>query len=45
MLVFLSINNVELEYDDNELIKLIWSLASGESDYTVVLKWLQQHII
>ena len=44
MLVFLAINNIELEYNDDELIKLILSVASGESDDTHILQWLQQHI-
>ena len=45
MLVFLSINGVELEYRDNELIELILSVASSESDDKHILRWLQQHII
>lgn len=45
MLVFLSINGVELEYSDKELIELILSVASSESDDKHILRWLQQHII
>ena len=45
MLVFLSINSVELEYSDNDLIDLILSVASSESNDKHILQWLQQHII
>lgn len=45
MLVFLSINNVELKYSDNDLIDLILSVASSESNDKHILQWLQQHII
>ena len=45
MLVFLTMNGVMLEYEDEELIQLILSVASGESDDTHIRKWLQQHIV
>lgn len=45
MLVFLSINNAELSYSDDELIRLILGIASGEYDDKHLLNWLQQHLI
>lgn len=45
MLVFLSINNAEISYFDNELIRLILGIASGEYDDKHLLNWLQQHLI
>ncbi|MGM9937240.1 MAG: type II toxin-antitoxin system death-on-curing family toxin [Candidatus Ornithomonoglobus sp.] len=45
MLVFLAINNIELEYTDDELINLILSVASGIKNDTHILQWIQQHIV
>lgn len=45
MLVFLAINNAELSYSDDELIRLILGIASGEYDDKHLLNWLQQHLI
>lgn len=45
MLVFLSINNAELSYSDDELIRLILGIASGQYDDKHLLNWLQQHLI
>lgn len=45
MLVFLSINNAELSYSDDELIRLILGIASGEYDDKHLLNWLQHHLI
>lgn len=45
MLVFLSINNAEISYSDDELIRLILGIASGEYDDKHLLNWLQQHLI
>ena len=45
MLVFLAINDIDLEYSDIELIELILSVASGTQSDSDILRWLQQHII
>jgi death-on-curing protein len=45
MLVFLAINNAELSYSDDELIRLILGIAAGEYDDKHLLNWLQQHLI
>lgn len=44
MLVFMYLNNIELEYDDDELIKLILDVAAGKTDDKQLLIWLQTHI-
>ena len=43
MLVFLVLNGIELEYDQNELTAIILSVASGESNYADLLNWLLSH--
>lgn len=45
MLVFLAINNAELSYSNDELIRLILGIAAGEYDDKHLLNWLQQHLI
>ncbi len=45
MLIFLRLNNVELEYDDDELIALILGTAAGENDDKTILEWLKNHIV
>lgn len=44
MLVFLDINQIELCYEDDELIAVILSVASGTMDYNGLLSWLQEHL-
>ena len=44
MLIFLLLNNVELEYDDDDLISLILGTATGEYDDKTILEWLKNHI-
>ena len=44
MLVFLTLNNITLSYEDDKLIFTILSVASGEMDADGLLKWIQQHI-
>ncbi len=44
MLVFLTINGIELSYSDDELIQLIVSLASGSAEYDTILSWLRDHV-
>lgn len=44
MLVFLALNNVTLSYEDETLIKIILSVASGELNADGLLRWIQQHL-
>ena len=44
MLVFLAVNGISLSYEDDDLIRIILSVAAGELDYTGLLNWLQRHI-
>ena len=44
MLVFLAVNQIELQYEDAELVRLILGIAAGEYDETYLHAWLQQHI-
>ena len=45
MLIFLRLNNVGLEYDDDDLIALILRTAAGENDDKTILDWLKKHIV
>ncbi len=45
MLIFLRLNNVELEYEDDDLIALILGTAAGENDDKNILEWLKNHIV
>ncbi len=45
MLIFLRLNNVELEYDDDNLIALILKTAAGENDDKTILEWLKNNIV
>ena len=39
MLAFLDINQLSLDYTDEELIHVILQVASGEMDYNGLLDW------
>ncbi len=45
MLIFLRLNMVVLEYDDEELITLILETAAGKNDDKTILEWLKNHIV
>lgn len=45
MFVFLKLNNVELEYEDDELIVVILSIALGDMDDERMREWIENHII
>ena len=45
MLIFLRLNLVALEYDDEELITLILETAAGNNDDKTILEWLKNHIV
>lgn len=44
MLVFLTLNGIEIEYEDNDFIHLVFGVASGEISDIQLLEWLKQHI-
>ena len=44
MLVLLDINNISLEYDDDELITVIMGVASGELSDEDLKNWLNNHL-
>ncbi len=43
-IVFLSINQVFLEYDDEEIISLVLSLADGSASEEDLCNWLRRHV-
>ncbi len=43
MLVFLSLNSIELDYVWNELVEIILQVASGETDCAGLLQWILLH--
>jgi len=44
MLLFLEFNGFELVYDDNDLINLIMSIASGEKGNEELEDWIRKHV-
>lgn len=44
MLVFLAMNNIEIEYEDNDFTQLILGIAAGEISAEQLLAWLQSHV-
>lgn len=45
MLIFLSLNNVLLEYEDDDLINIILSIASGNMGDEKLQEWIEDHIV
>ena len=45
MIAFLEVNSISLEYEDDELIEIILSVASGVSLDEDLVVWLKDHII
>lgn len=45
MLMFLSLNNILLEYEDDDLIDVILSIASGDMDDEKLREWIENHIV
>lgn len=43
MLVFLALNNIELDYTQDELTEIILSVAATEKDFTDLLDWITDH--
>lgn len=44
MLVLLGINEIELQYDDEDLINLILKIAAGKADDRALNAWVRSHI-
>lgn len=44
MLVFLALNGIGLEYNDDDLIAIILDIAAGRADYPALLEWVQAHL-
>ena len=43
MLVFLAVNGIELRYEQQELIDIVLSVASGQIDRQGLLQWILDH--
>ena len=43
MLTFLDINGAEIEFDEDELIKMIFNVADNSITYEEFLNWLEAH--
>lgn len=44
MLIFLMLNGIDVDYEDEELTRLILGVAAGEISSEQLLAWLQAHI-
>lgn len=44
MLVFLELNGVTLQYEQEELIDIILSVASGQADADELFHWICAHL-
>ena len=44
MLAFLMLNGIDVDYEDEELTRLILGVAAGEISSEQLLAWLQAHI-
>ena len=44
MLVFLMLNGIDVDYEDEELTRLILGVATGKISSEQLLAWLQAHI-
>ena len=43
MLVFLALNNIELDYAQDELVNIILAVAASEKDFPDLLDWVNEH--
>ena len=43
MLVFLALNDIQLDFTQEELIQIFLDLASNNSDYNTLLVWIRSH--
>lgn len=44
MLVFLALNEIELKYNDDDLIAIILDIAAGRAEYPALLEWVKAHL-
>ena len=44
MLTFLELNNVFIEYAEEDLLEIIFRVAEGSCDYSDLLQWIKNHI-
>lgn len=45
MLVFLTLNRIETNYTQDDLINIIMGVASGQCNYADLLEWVRAHTI
>ncbi len=43
MLIFLALNKIELEYEQNELVDFILQIADGSLSFNDLLRWVIEH--
>ncbi len=43
MLIFLSLNDIELEYTQDDLVRIILDVANGNADASDLFQWLHEH--
>lgn len=43
MLIFLSLNDIELEYAQDDLVSIILDAANGNADASNLFQWLREH--
>lgn len=43
MLLFLELNGIKINANDNDVYSLGMSVAEGSADYDVILKWIKEH--
>ena len=43
MLVFLALNNIELDYEQDELVNIILAVAASEKGFPDLLEWVNVH--
>jgi len=44
MLVFLALNNISLQYGQDELVRITYGVASGERSKQDLMKWVEVHL-
>ena len=45
MLIFLSLNGIELEYEQESLARIVLKVVENEADETDLLNWIEKHKI
>jgi len=44
MLVFLALNGISIDYDDDDLISMIMDVAAGKMEFDSFLVWVESHV-